>query len=119
MNNRTLELILGLSALMSVISVPVRQSLRPKPLPCVIQPHVNVVQLERLHQDALTQQQELTKLTHDTQTLSEILSHPVAPVNPPTHHRHRGRDFGTVRDTPDGRGSETVVAGYGSSRISQ
>lgn len=119
MNYRTLELILGLSALMSVISVPVRQSLRPKPPQCGIQPHVNVVQLERLHQDALAQQQELTKLTHDTQTLAEILSHPVATVEPPTHHRHRGPNFGTVRGTPDGWGSETVVAGYGSSRNSQ
>lgn len=107
MSHRTLEFTLGILALLSVVSVPVRNS-GPAPRVSPPMPRVNLDQLERVRRDALTQHQEILKLTRDTRALADLVSRPAnqAQLLSPTA-QIRGRDAGTVGATPDVRGSET------------
>lgn len=117
MNHRPLEITAGILTLLSVISVPVRQSNPPPPRTPSVIPPVNLDQLDRVSRDALSQQQELAKLTRDTRSLADLVARTTTPIRTQTlpPPATRSRDAGTVRATPDVRESETESEEYGCS----
>jgi hypothetical protein len=116
MNHRPLEIIAGIVTLLSVISVPVRSSVQTPPRPPSVIPPVNLDQLDRVRQDALSQQLEVAKLTRDTRALAELFARTRPQTLPPPRVVHNASDAGTVRTAPDVRGSETENEEHGCSQ---
>lgn len=107
MTHRPVELVLGVLTLVSVISIPIRPKSVSHPPVIASAPHVDLDRLERVQQEALSQEQEVARLARDTRALAELVSSRNG-FRPSRESPLRSRllDAGTVETSPP-KGAET------------